>query len=144
MIGLLGGENMKQEYIDYATKIDVVREQTEVAATLFGEISKQKATSIDELKAIVETYKVAQDGYIKCKESLENIVPSKIITMLHAELVNAYNQLIESVEIHLSALNLDDGSVDFDLIGKGASLNVNAVKSAQEVTDKIVTTFQNN
>ncbi|WP_427107942.1 hypothetical protein [Lysinibacillus xylanilyticus] len=135
---------MKQEYIDYAKEISVIGDQTQVAANLFGELSKKKAKSIEELKAIVEDYKVAKNGFVKCKENLEKIAPPKVIIEEHTELVNTYNKLIESVEIHLTALNLNDGSVDFDLISKGFKLNATAIKEVGEVTDKIVTVFQNN
>ena len=135
---------MKTENINYVKQLGIIADENQRAADIFGEVSGTKPLDIESLKTNFNAYERAYDIYKRCKQSLSQVNPPAIINKEHAELVDAYQLFIDSVEIMLSAIDLNKGTHDDELFKQGFEMRVNAVFMAESIGDKVVKKFTNN
>jgi len=93
--------------------------------------------NIEKLKRRYNSYLNAIHKYKKCKTSLGNIVPPTKVKIEHEKIIDAIELFIEGARGMFNSINIDNCSVDKEIMNKGISMQKLGKKRVVKLSDEI-------
>jgi len=95
--------------------------------------------NIEKLKTRYDNCVKAINEYKECKTSFSNIVPPIKVKIEHEKMVDAIQLFIEGTGAMFNSINIDNCSVDKEIMNKGISIQHLGEETVVKLSDEIAT-----
>ncbi|WP_340391965.1 hypothetical protein [Paenibacillus sp. FSL E2-0190] len=133
---------MKKEFKEYAQLIGQIGEQIGRISEEIGKVNLIAGTTVEILKHRRDAYYKSIEDYRNCKSKLEQMNVPKVIESEHKNFVDAFDHFIKGSLLAFNSINLENSSIDEEMVKKGMreqkSAEILAVGIIEKITQKII------
>lgn len=143
MFYLKKGEiDLKKEYISYAKKISEIGDLISKGARKFGDGGRLEGSTIEVLNNKRNLYEEGLSWYKRGFEGMVNLNPPDNIIKEHRDLSKSIQDLIDSSNMMVNSVGINELSFDQHSNEKGRRLQSSAIEKADRAVNEIIAKFK--